>query len=83
MERLNPSLPPLAERTSLYGFFGLVALALLILGGLNWALLGLIEVDLVAVLFGPMTTASRTVYALFGVAAVYALSLLPRVSRMD
>lgn len=83
MERLNPSLPPLAERTSLFGFFGLVSLALLIAAGLNWALIGLAEVDLVAVLFGSMTTASRVIYALFGVAAIYGLSLLPRVARLQ
>lgn len=83
MERLNPSLPPLTEHTSLFGFFGLVSLALLIAGGLNWALVGLADIDLIALLFGPMTTASRVVHALIGIAALYALSLLPRVARLQ
>jgi uncharacterized protein len=58
-----------------------IALILLIVGGLNWALVGLFNFDLVAALFGTMSTLSRIVYVLVGVAAVYALSLLPRLSR--
>jgi uncharacterized membrane protein YuzA (DUF378 family) len=55
------------------------ALLLLIIGGLNWALVGLFNVDVVAALFGPMTTPARIVYAVVGVAALYALTLLPRL----
>jgi uncharacterized protein len=58
-----------------------IALILLIVGGLNWALVGLFNFDLVAAIFGTMSTLSRIVYVLVGVAAVYALSLLPRLSR--
>lgn len=83
MERLNPSMPPLAERTSVFGFLGLVSLALLIAGGLNWALVGLLDVDLVAVLFGSQTSASRVVYALIGAAAIFSLAMLPRMSRLQ
>lgn len=55
------------------------ALVLLIIGGFNWALVGLFHVDFVAALFGPMTTAARIVYAVVGLAALYALTLLPRL----
>lgn len=58
-----------------------IALILLIVGGLNWALVGLFSFDLVASLFGPMSTLSRVVYVLVGVAAVYALLMLPRLTR--
>jgi uncharacterized membrane protein YuzA (DUF378 family) len=60
---------------------GVIALVLLIVGGLNWALVGLFNFDLVAALFGDMTTLSRIVYVLVGLAALFALSLFPRVSR--
>jgi len=55
-----------------------VALVLLIVGGLNWGLVGVLNFDLVAAIFGEMTTASRIVYALVGVSALYSISLLFR-----
>jgi uncharacterized protein len=48
-----------------------VALALVIVGGLNWALVGLFNFDLVAYLFGVMSTLTRVVYTLVGVSAIY------------
>jgi uncharacterized membrane protein YuzA (DUF378 family) len=44
---------------------------LLIVGGLNWLLVGLLDFDLVAALFGDMSPLSRIVYALVGLSAVY------------
>lgn len=58
-----------------------VALVLLIIGGLNWALVGLFNLDFVAALFGRMTLPSRAVYIAVGVAALFGLTLLPRVGR--
>lgn len=48
-----------------------VAAVLLVVGGLNWGLVGAAEFDLVATLFGTMSLLSRVVYVLVGVAAVY------------
>jgi len=48
-----------------------VALVLVIVGGLNWALVGLFGFDLVATIFGDMSVLSRAVYVLVGVSAVY------------
>ena len=48
-----------------------VAAVLLVIGGLNWGLVGTIGLDLVATLFGEMTVMSRIVYTLVGLAAVY------------
>ena len=48
-----------------------VAAVLLVVGGLNWGLVGLMDFDLVAALFGEMSVLSRTVYSLVGLAAVY------------
>ncbi|HEX6533884.1 MAG TPA: DUF378 domain-containing protein [Gemmatimonadaceae bacterium] len=48
-----------------------LAAALLVVGGLNWGLVGALRFDLVAALFGEMSPASRIVYVLVGLAAVY------------
>lgn len=53
-----------------------ITLILLIVGGLNWGLVGLFNFDLVAALFGEMSTLSRIVYSLVGIAAVYQLVAL-------
>lgn len=49
----------------------ITAVALLVIGGLNWGLVGAANFDLVAALFGPMSALSRTVYVLVGAAALY------------
>ena len=51
---------------------------LLIVGGLNWLLVGALDFDLVAALFGDMTPLSRIVYVLVGLSAVY--QIFPLVS---
>lgn len=48
-----------------------VALVLVVVGGINWGLIGLLNFDLVATLFGPMSTLSKIVYSLVGLSAVY------------
>ena len=50
--------------------FNIVTLVLLIVGGLNWGLVGLFGFDLVATLFGEMSALSRIVYVLVGVSAL-------------
>jgi uncharacterized membrane protein YuzA (DUF378 family) len=51
--------------------FDWTALALIIIGGLNWGLISLFNYNLVASLFGDMTTLSRIIYGLVGLSAVY------------
>lgn len=49
-----------------------VTLILVILGALNWGLMGLFQLDVVATLFaGPQTTLSRILYILVGLAGLY------------
>jgi uncharacterized protein len=60
----------------------LVAVILLVIGGLNWLLVGLFEWDLVGGLFGGMDSVmAKIVYILVGVAAIYSLKLLPKLSN--
>ena len=49
----------------------IIAIVLVIVGGLNWGLVGLINFDLVAAIFGAMSSLSRIVYVLVGLAAIY------------
>ena len=44
---------------------------LLVIGGLNWGLVGLMNFDLVASVFGDASLVARLVYALVGIAALY------------
>ncbi len=50
-----------------------VAMVLLIVGGLNWGLVGLFNIDLVAALFGTQSALSRVVYVLVGLSALYSI----------
>lgn len=55
-----------------------IAMALLIIGGLNWAMVALFSIDVVATLFGVMSPATRLIYLLVGVASLYAIYLTSR-----
>jgi uncharacterized membrane protein YuzA (DUF378 family) len=54
----------------------IVTLVLLIVGGLNWGLVGLLGFDLVAAIFGEMSPLSRIVYSLVGLSALWQLLVL-------
>ena len=58
-----------------------VAVVLVVVGGLNWALVGLFEFDLVATIFGDMSTLSRIVYVLVGLAAIYLLMIAFKLGK--
>lgn len=61
-----------------------VALALLIVGGLNWLLIGLFEFDLVATIAGGSTTIfAKIIYVIVGLCAIYCLKFFPLISRRD
>jgi uncharacterized protein len=54
-----------------------IALALVIVGGLNWGLVGLFQFDLVAAIFGGQGAAlARIVYVLVAIAAIYCFTLV-------
>jgi uncharacterized protein len=55
------------------GPIGWIAFILVVVGGLNWGLVGLLDFDLVEAIFGAMSTISRVVYVLVGLAAIYTL----------
>ena len=56
-----------------------IALILLIVGGINWGLVGLFEFDLVAWAFGgPTAIISRIIYTVIALAGIWCISLLFR-----
>ncbi len=58
----------------------MVALVLLIIGGLNWLLVGLFRYDLVSAIFGGQEAVlARVVYTIVGICALYALTFIPKV----
>ncbi|MCS7109335.1 MAG: DUF378 domain-containing protein [Candidatus Micrarchaeota archaeon] len=50
---------------------GTIALALTVIGGLNWGLVGLLNLDLVELLFGFMPVLQQIVYIIVGISALY------------
>ena len=56
-----------------------IALLLILIGALNWGLIGFFSFDLVRILFGNMSILSRIVYALVGIAAIYGFSYFGRL----
>lgn len=59
----------------------MAAVLLVIIGGLNWLLVGVLDYDLVAKIFGDGSTAARVVYSVVGVSAVYVFTFGPKLRR--
>jgi hypothetical protein len=53
------------------GIVDWIALVLVIVGGVNWGLVGLFNFDLVATIFGSIFWLARVVYVLVGISALY------------
>jgi uncharacterized membrane protein YuzA (DUF378 family) len=58
-----------------------VGLILIIVGGLNWGLVGIFKFDLVAAIFGEMSALSRIVYTLVGLSAIYIAVTIGKLSK--
>ncbi|MDD4332546.1 MAG: DUF378 domain-containing protein [Patescibacteria group bacterium] len=58
-----------------------VALILVIIGALNWALVGIFSFDLVAAIFGNMTVLARIIYTLVGISGIYLAVVSMRLAR--
>lgn len=54
-------------------------LTLIIIGAINWGLIGFFNFNLVAVLFGQFTWLTRVVYALVGLSGLYQISVYGRI----
>lgn len=56
-------------------------LLLIIIGAVNWGLVGFFGLDLVAFFCGSMSILSRIIYAVIGVCGLYAISYFGRISN--
>lgn len=54
-----------------------IAFLLVVIGGLNWGLVGLFEYDVVSKIFGDMSSVARVVYTLVGLSALYLIVSMP------
>ena len=53
-----------------------IALVLIIIGAINWGLIGFFEFNLVDTIFGEMSIVSRIIYALVGISGLWGIKLL-------
>lgn len=61
-----------------------VAMILVIIGAINWGLIGFFQFDLVAAIFGGQgAIVSRIIYALVGLAGLWSIILVPRVKHRE
>lgn len=58
-----------------------IALTLVIIGALNWLLIGLFKFDLVATLFGTMSVLSRIIYSLVGLSGIVSIGLYTKINE--
>ncbi len=56
-----------------------IALIIVIIGAINWGLIGFLNFDLVKLIFGDMTLMTRIVYSIVGIAGLYAISYFGRI----
>lgn len=55
-----------------------IVLILVIIGSINWGLLGFFQFDLVAAIFGDMSIFSRIIYSVIGIAGLYSISFFTK-----
>jgi len=60
-----------------------IVLAIIIVGAVNWGLIGFFRFDLIAFLFGNMSWFSRVLYALVGISGIYLISAFGRIRSMN
>lgn len=64
-------------------WFDYTALTLVIIGAINWLLVGIFRFDLVAFFFGNLSWLSRIVYTVVGLCGLYLISFFGRVRGMS
>lgn len=63
----------------LFRVINCIVLTIVIIGAINWGLIGFFGFDLVAALFGDMSGFSRVIYALVGLAGLYSICFYKRL----
>lgn len=60
-----------------------IALTIAIIGAINWGLIGFLDFNLVAAIFGSMTWLSRIIYGLVGVCGLYLITFYMRLCNSE
>ena len=60
-----------------------LALTIAIIGAVNWGLIGVLNFDLVAFIFGEMSWLSRIVYTLVGLSGIYLITFFGQLNTGD
>lgn len=58
-----------------------IVLTLVIIGAINWLLVGLFKFDLVAAIFGELSVISRIIYTLVGISGIISIGLYPKMNE--
>lgn len=58
-----------------------ISLLLVVIGAINWGLIGFFKFDLVSMLFGQMSALTRIIFALVGIAGLYSIAFFNRVGE--
>ncbi|OON94047.1 MAG: DUF378 domain-containing protein [Candidatus Epulonipiscium fishelsonii] len=61
--------------------FDYIVLSFVIIGAINWGLVGFFQFDAIAAIFGGMNWISRVIYAIIGIGGIYSLTLFGRISN--
>lgn len=59
------------------------AYVLVLIGALNWGLVGLFDINLVSTMFGDMTLLSRIIYSIVGISAIVSVFFLPHCENTE
>jgi len=60
-----------------------IAMVLVIIGGVNWGLLGLFGFEIIGAIFGPFSALTRIIYIVVGVAALYMIVTATKVGALS
>ncbi len=63
--------------------FDWIALTLVLVGGLNWGLVGFFQFNLVGTILGDMSLLSRIVYAVVGLSTAYVATIAMKLGKKD
>lgn len=64
-------------------WFDNTSLCLVIIGAVNWLLVGIFKFDLVTYIFGDLSWLSRIIYTIIGLCGLYLISLFGRIRDMN
>lgn len=59
----------------------IIAIILVVVGCLNWGLVGLLDIDVVATIFGDMSIVTRVIYIVVALAAIYLAAISMKLAK--